>query len=91
MTKEPIDFFGRRGFELTFSEHTEDELAAIYFEAAGWSREELRKHLSRGDVGRVFADLRGRNGLELQGYGTGNTETAAADRAMQRWKQEQGD
>jgi hypothetical protein len=89
MTDEPIDFFAQRGFTLSFSEHTEDELAAIY--SRSWSRKELRQHLSRGDVGRIFANLRGQNGLELKGYGTATSETAAANRAMQRWKQEQGD
>lgn len=91
MTEDPREFFRRHGFELAFSEHTEDELAAIYLRAAGWSRKELRRRVSRGDVGPMFADLRGRNGLELRGYGTGATETAAADSAIRRWKTEQGD
>jgi hypothetical protein len=37
--KEPTEFFHERGFEPTFSRHTDEELAAIYAETtAGTGR-----------------------------------------------------
>jgi hypothetical protein len=76
---------------LTFTTHTEDELATIYLKAAGWSLKELRRYVARGDVGPVFADLNTPSGNVLGGYGTGATEAQAAESAMRRWKIEQCD
>jgi hypothetical protein len=91
MTEKAGDFFRQRGFELAFSTHTEDELAVIYKEAAGWSRNKLRTQLQRGVIGPVWADLSAASGIELRGYGTGSTEADAATRAVERWRTEQGD
>ena len=89
MSESPSEFFKDRGFALTFSTHTRDELAAIYAEA-GISRKKLSRALSRGAIGPVFANLHAANGQVLRGYGTGADEASAANRAMERWKQEQG-
>jgi hypothetical protein len=94
MPEDPTEFFQERGFELTFSRHTDEELAAIYTETTARLPRNVRKSVSRaladGRIGPVFADLHGPNGQVLRGYGTGANEGFAGARAVQRWKQEQG-
>jgi hypothetical protein len=89
--QSPAEWFSERGFRLSFSSHSEDEVLAVYSKAAGWSRKELRRHLKDGTVGTIFASLEGRNGLTLTACGTGTSEDDAAEQAMRRWRGEQGD
>ncbi len=95
MSETPSEFFGKRGFELSYSTHTDSELAGIYDEAiAGLSQRtqrDVRNALANGRIGPVFTDLHAPNGQVLRGYGTGQDELAAGSRAVERWKQEQGD
>lgn len=73
MPEDPTAFFRERGFELTFSRHSDEELAAIYAETTVGVSREVRKSVTRaladGRIGPVFADLHAPNGQVLQDMG----------------------
>jgi hypothetical protein len=96
MLETPSEFFRERGFELTFTKQTHDELIAFYENAnaklSRRLRNDTRRAVADGRIGPVFADLHGRGGdLVMRAYGTGQDEESAGARAVERWKQEQGD
>jgi hypothetical protein len=96
MSETPNEFFNERGFELRFTMHTHDELVAFYESANAKLSRDLQNHTRRaiadGRIGPVFADLHGRSSdLVMRAYGTGHDEESAGARAVERWKQEQGD
>lgn len=95
MDETPVDYFAARGFELVFTTHTAEEIAAKYAQSLvrlpKKLQRETRRKLSNGEFGPVFASLRGPTGRVLDWYGHGTDEESAAARAMRRWKVEQGD
>jgi hypothetical protein len=95
VSDSPSEFLRSRGFELTLSTHTEEEIAPIYAQANDGVKRKVRMSVNRAlaerRTGRVFADLRAPNGRQLVGYGTGADEASAAKGAVERWRQEQGE
>jgi hypothetical protein len=96
MPKTPSEFFGERGFDLRFTTHIRDELVAFYRDATArlpkGLKNDTRRAIADGRIGPVFADLHARGAdLVMRAYGTGQDEASAGARAVERWKQEQGD
>jgi hypothetical protein len=83
----------QRGFSLVFSRLTEPELERVYLTDGRLARREYQRLRSTGAVGPIVGDLVSATNPEmtLRAYDTGSTEQEAADRAMQRWRTEQGD
>jgi hypothetical protein len=90
---EPTAYFETRGFYLAFSRPSEAELEALYLRSGYLSHSAFRRLRGTGAVGPVLADLHSSNNPEfvMPAYGTGATEAQAAERAMSRWRTEQGD
>lgn len=89
----PADYFAERGFALSFARPSEEELEALYLRDGHLSRIEYARLRQSGAVGPVLATLTRVDNptAVLEAYGTGEDEAAAAQRAMQRWRTEQGD
>jgi hypothetical protein len=95
MAETPPEYFAVRGFELTFTTRTPDEIDAKYRQhLLGLPKKlqrDTRRKLANGEFGPVFAGLRAPNGHVLDWYGYGPDEESAGLSAMRRWKVEQGD
>ena len=95
MAETPNDYFAARGFELIFTSHTSEEIAAKYEQGLGGLpkkvQRDTRRRLANGEIGPVFAGLRGPSGHVLDWYGYGADQESAAASALRRWKVEQGD
>jgi len=89
---DPADYFAERGFALSFAHPSEEDLEALYVRDGYLSRAEYRRLRKSGAVGPVLATLTRVDNptAVLEAYGTGADESTA-QRAMQRWRTEQGD
>src|SRR4051794_17129059 len=93
LVKDPESFFAERSFKLTFERPSEEDLADLYLSNRDLKPSRYRQLRRSGAVGPVLANLQSASNpsLVLRAYGTGEDETDAAERALRRWRTEQGD